>query len=79
MKMIAKDVKEITNLPLVTFFRVLERPGKNRKGVLRQPPLVRRGLTMILIFPLCIYTTITLTAKHGTNVLGTARHSTKLL
>ena len=30
-------------------------------------------------FPLRIFVTITLTAKHGTNVLGTARNSTKLL
>ena len=30
-------------------------------------------------FPVCTYATITLTAKHGTNLLGTARHSTKLL
>ena len=37
-KMTAKDVEEITYMPLVTFFSVLERPGKNRKGV-------RRGLT----------------------------------
>ena len=28
MKMTAKDVKEITYMPLVTFFSVLERPGK---------------------------------------------------
>ena len=36
--MTAKDVKEITFMPLVTFFSVLERPGKNRKGGLQQPP-----------------------------------------
>ena len=36
--MTTKDVKEITYMPLVTFFIVLERPGKNRR------PLVRRGL-----------------------------------
>ena len=30
MKMTAKDVKEITVMPLVTFLSVLERPGKNR-------------------------------------------------
>ena len=28
MKMIAKDIKEITFMPLVTSFSVLERPGK---------------------------------------------------
>ena len=28
MKMTAKDVKEITYMPLVTFFSVLEQPGK---------------------------------------------------
>ena len=28
MKMTAKDVKEITYIPLVTFFSVLERPEK---------------------------------------------------
>ena len=43
MKMTAKDVKEITYMPLITFFSVLERPGKNLKGV-QQPPLVRRGV-----------------------------------
>ena len=43
MKMTAKDVKEITYMPLVIFCSVLERPGKNHKGV-QQPPLVRRGL-----------------------------------
>ena len=39
-KMTAKDVEEITYMPLVTFFSVLERPvcWNNRKGV-------RRGLT----------------------------------
>ena len=46
MKMTAKDVKEITYMPLVTFFSVLERPGKNFKGGLQRPPLVRRGLTV---------------------------------
>ena len=45
MKMTAKDVKEITYMPLVTFFSVLERPGKNRKGV-ATTPLVRRGLNL---------------------------------
>ena len=35
MKMTVKDVKEITYMPLVNFFGVLERPGKNRK---EQPP-----------------------------------------
>ena len=37
MKMTAKDVKEITYMPLVTFFSVLERPGKTVRG-LQQPP-----------------------------------------
>ena len=32
MKMTAKDVKEITYMPLVTFFSVLKRPGKNRNN-----------------------------------------------
>ena len=45
MKMTAKDDKEITYMPLVTFFSVLERPGKNHKGVATTPPLFRRGLT----------------------------------
>ena len=31
MKMTAKDVKEITYMPLVTFSNVLEWPRKNRK------------------------------------------------
>ena len=35
--MTTKDVKEITHMPLVTFFSILERPGKNREG-LQQPP-----------------------------------------
>ena len=44
MKMTAKDVKEITYMPLVTFFSVLEwPPGKTVRG-LQQPPLVRQGL-----------------------------------
>ena len=37
MKMTAKDVKEITFMPLVTFFSVLERPGKKSKGVATTP------------------------------------------
>ena len=37
MKMTAKDVKEITYMPLVTFFSVLERPRKNRKGFATTP------------------------------------------
>ena len=45
MKMTTKDVKEITYMPLVTFFNVLERPGKNHK----EPPLVRQGLNKPLI------------------------------
>ena len=45
MKITAKDVKEITYMPLVTFLNVLERPGKNSKGDCNHPlPLVRRGL-----------------------------------
>ena len=49
MKMTAKDVKEITFMPLVTFFSVLEQPGKTRKGVATTPPppLVRRGLKFV--------------------------------
>ena len=41
--MTSKDVKKITYMPLVTFFSVLEQPGKTVRG-LKQPPLVRRGL-----------------------------------
>ena len=33
MKMTARDIKEITYMPLVTFFSVLERPGKTVRGV----------------------------------------------
>ena len=44
MKMTAKDVKEITYMPLVTFFSVFEQLGKNRKGGCNNPSLVRRGL-----------------------------------
>ena len=47
MKMTAKDVKEITYMPLVTFCSAVERLGKNRKGV-ATIPLVRRGLTILL-------------------------------
>ena len=32
IKMTAKDVKEITYMPQITFCSVLERPGTNRKG-----------------------------------------------
>ena len=38
MKITAKDVKEVTYMPLVTFFSVLERLGKNRKGSCNPPP-----------------------------------------
>ena len=38
MKMTTKDVKEINYMLLVTFFSVLERPGKNREGVCNKPP-----------------------------------------
>ena len=44
--MTAKDVKEITYMPLVTFFSVLEWQGKTVRRV-QQPPLVRRGLMLI--------------------------------
>ena len=37
MEMTTKDVKEIMYMPLVTFFSVLERPGKNRNGVATTP------------------------------------------
>ena len=40
MKMTAKDVKKITYMPLVAFFSVLERPGKNRKN---NPPWLDEG------------------------------------
>ena len=43
MKMIAKDVKEITYMPLVIFFGVLEQPGKTVRG-LQQPPWLDQGL-----------------------------------
>ena len=49
MKMTANDLKETTYMPLVTFFSVLERPGKNRKGV-ATTPLVRRGLILFFVF-----------------------------
>ena len=41
MKMTAKDVKEITYMPLVTFFSVLERQRKSRKG--NNPPWLDDG------------------------------------
>ena len=44
MKMTAKDVKEITYMPLVTFFSVLEPPGKTVRGLQQPPPL---GLTRV--------------------------------
>ena len=43
MKMTTKDVKEITYMPLVTFFSVLERPGKNGKGGCNNPPWLDEG------------------------------------
>ena len=43
MKMTAKDVKEITYMTLVTFFSVLERPGKNRKNNPPPPPWLDEG------------------------------------
>ena len=43
MKMTAKDVQEITNMPLVTFFSVLERPGKNSKGGCSNPSWLDEG------------------------------------
>ena len=43
MKMTAKDVKEITLMPLVTFFRVSELLEKNRKGVCNNPPWLDEG------------------------------------
>ena len=36
-KWVQSDVKEITYMPLLTFFSVLERPEKNRKGVATTP------------------------------------------
>ena len=44
IKMTAKDVKEIT--PQITFFSVLERPGKKRKAT---TALVRRGLKKYIL------------------------------
>ena len=43
MKMAAKDVKKITYMPLVTFFSVLDVPGKNRKGGWNNPPWLDEG------------------------------------
>ena len=43
MKMTAKDVKEITYMPLVTFFSVLERLGKNVRGVATTPHWLDEG------------------------------------
>ena len=43
--MTAKDVKEITFMPLVTFFSVLERPGKTVRGVATTPPWLDEGYT----------------------------------
>ena len=37
--MTKKDVKEITYMPLVTFFSVLERPGKTVRELQQPPPL----------------------------------------
>ena len=45
MKMAAKDVKEITYMPLVTFLSDLERPGKTVRA------LVSRGLTINHKYP----------------------------
>ena len=63
-KMTAKDVKEITYMPLVTFFSILERPGKTRKGVATTPPpLVRRGLNFQCLHLIVTVTRSVLTAK----------------
>ena len=43
LKMTAKYVKEITYMPLVTFFSVLERRVKTRKGVCNNPPWLDEG------------------------------------
>ena len=43
MKITAKYVIEITFMPLVTFFSVLERPEENRKGGLQPPPWLDEG------------------------------------
>ena len=43
MKMTAKDVKEFTYMPLVTFFSILERPEKNRKESCNKPPWLDEG------------------------------------
>ena len=40
--MTAKDVKEIAYMPLVSFFSVLEQPGKTARG-LQQPPWLDEG------------------------------------
>ena len=42
MKMTEKDVNDITYMLLVTFFRVLERPGETVRG-LQQPPWLDEG------------------------------------
>ena len=47
--MTAKDVKEITYMPLVTFFSILEQSVKNRKGV-ATTPLERRWLSIYISF-----------------------------
>ena len=49
MKMTEKDVKEITYMPLVTFFSV-GGTGKKPLGGLQQPPLVREDLVKIYMF-----------------------------
>ena len=54
MKMTAKDVKEITYMPLVTFFSVLEpRDWGKVIRVVATTPLDRRGLNMLK--PLDLY------------------------
>ena len=35
--------KEITNMPYITFFSVLDRPGENRKEGLQPPPWLDKG------------------------------------
>ena len=43
MKMTEKDVKEITYMPLVILFSVLERPGKKPQGGCNNPPWLDEG------------------------------------
>ena len=73
MKMTAKDVKEITYMPWVTFFSILEQPGKNRKRGCSHPhprlyegyDILRYTQTYPLLFAICPIINTLCTTRFG--------------